>query len=110
MSDLIPSPTPSYSPTIGSYEAQRSTENIALKILTDSYIIQLQKSCDAIERVISRLDKEDYQLVDIVFWKRSYSIMGAAQITHMSQATAYRHIDIILSAIAAELNLVNIAL
>lgn len=108
--DLIPSPTPAYSESIGAHDAQRSTENVALKIITNSYILQLTKSCDAIEHVLSKLDDADFKLIDIVYWRRSYNIVGAAQIVNMSLATAYRHIDAILSAIAAEMGLVSVKL
>lgn len=107
--DMIPSPTPNYSAEGGgSHYVNRTTETVVERIATSPYIEQTVRSCKAIERVISDLDDTDIKLIDIVYWKRSYTVEGAARILHIDRATAYRHINGILSKIALELGYVSI--
>lgn len=108
--DMVPSPTVGYSLTggVSGGETSRTTENVAVRISTNPYIMQTERSCKAIERVLERCNDTDLKLVDLVYWKQSYTVEGAGMKLNMSTATAYRHINNILSAVAAEIGYVNV--
>lgn len=108
--DMIPSPTASYSLTggVSGGDTNRTTENVAVRIATNPYIMQTERSCTAIERVISGCNETDIKLIDLVYWKRTYTVEGAAMKCGMHTATAYRHINDVLATIALEIGYVNI--
>lgn len=107
--DLIPSATPAYSvESSGGHNANRSTENIAERILTNPYIIQAERSCKAISRVIENLTDIDKQLVSLIYWRRSHTVIGAGLAVGFSKSTTYRHINAILLSIAREIGYVSI--
>lgn len=107
--DMIPSATPAYSLAAGGHSGEsRPAENISLKIIDDQYVRQTACIVDAIERVMNKLSRDDYMLIDLVYWKGSHSIEGAALALHTSKSTAYRKINAIITAIAKELGYVSI--
>lgn len=69
----------------------------------ERYYIELQRTLDAVEAALDRLPQEDRALIDLVFWKKSHSVDGAAEKLNYSRSTAYRHIDAALAVIAGEL-------
>ena len=105
--NMIPSPTPSYSLTGGGGIGgeSRPNENIALKMVTDVYIRETERTVKAIERVMLLIPEDDKRLIDLVYWKQTYTVEGASMILNMSKSTAYYHLNIILTKIAAELGL-----
>ncbi len=105
--DLIPSATPNYSGMPSAHTASRSTENNAENILTNSYVLHTELSCKAIERVIDNCSELDKTLIDIVYWRRAITIVGAAEKLNMNPSTAYRHINAILLNIASEMGYVT---
>lgn len=108
--DMTPSMTASYSLTGGITNGNgvnRSTENAAIRITTNQYIRQLEQSCDAIEKVLLACQDIDIRLIELVYWRREYTVEGAGMKLHMSTATAYRHINNILSGIAVEFGYVD---
>ena len=107
--DLIPSPVQKYSKTAGcSHGISRSTEDISERIITNAYVLQTERSCRAIETVLERLDRTDSQLVDLVYWKQSYSAEGAGMKLNLSRTATYNHINNILCTIALEMGYVSI--
>lgn len=107
--DLVPSPTPAYSLSAGGHSGEsRPTEKTGEKLLSDQYIIQTARTVQAIERVINKLSKNDLALIDLIFWKGSHSITGAALALHTSKSAAYRKINAIITAIAKELGYVSV--
>lgn len=108
--DMIPSATNSYSMTGGVSRGSVSqpTENIAIRMATSPYILATERSCADIERALSRFDKIDMQLIDLVYWKRSYTIIGAGEKVGLAKSDAYAHINKILGVIALEMGLVNL--
>ena len=107
--DAIPSATPGYSLSGGcSGSTSRTTEDVAIRIETNVYVEQLERSCGAIERALSHFDATDMKLIDLAYWKRSHTIIGAGMAIGMSQATAYRHVNAILVLIAKEMGLVSL--
>lgn len=106
--DMIPSATPKYTDGKGGGEVSRNAENTALRIASSPYLMQIERSCKAIEYVLKNTDDIDRKLVELVYWKQAYTVAGAAQILHISRSAAYRRKDRILYNIAAELGYVPI--
>ena len=105
--DMMPSNTPKYSSDPVTHgEASRTTENVAIKIMASKYLVELEKTVNSIEYITNRLSREDYELIDLVFFKGKFTITGAGQLLNMSQRTAYRHVDAVLTALARELGLI----
>ena len=108
--DLIPSPTPNYGGSEGhSTEAHRTTEDIMVQISSSAYIRQLEQTVKAIQYVIDRLDDTDLRLIELVYFRGSHTVDGAAMIVNLSSRTAYRHINNVLTAVALELGLINVS-
>ena len=108
--DMIPSPTAGYSLAggVSGGGTSRTTENVAVRIATNPYIMQTERSCKAIERVLSRCNETDSKLVDLVYWRQSYTVEGAGMKIGLSKSSAYRHVNDILTSIALEIGYVNI--
>lgn len=108
--DMIPSPTPTYGGTGGhGNEAHRSTEDIVERISSSAYIRNLEQTVKAIDYVIGRLDATDLRLIELVYFKGTHTVEGAAMIVNLSGRTAYRHINNVLTAVAMELGLINVS-
>lgn len=105
--DMIPSPVSRMSAAGGSSGASRSTESVAMNIMSSQYIQHIEKSCTAIRRVIDELSAEDLRLVDLVFWRKEFTVEGAGMVIGMSRPCAYRHINRILTDIALEMGYVS---
>lgn len=107
--DLIPSPTPTYGGSEGhSNEAHRTTEDIMVQISSSAYIRQLEQTVAAIRYVVDRLDMTDLQLVELVYFKGTHTVEGAAIIVGLSRTAAFNHINKVLTAVALELGLINV--
>ena len=84
----------------GGCEVSRGTENIALRELPKSK----QAEYDAIRKAISvtelmRTGADRLKLVDLVFWKQSHTLRGAAMVVNVSYETAVEyHRDFIMVA------------
>ena len=108
--DLIPSPTPNYGGSDGhSTEAHRTTEDIMVQISSSAYVRNLEQTVKAIQYVIDRLDDTDLRLIELVYFKGTHTVDGAAMIVNLSSRTAYRHINNVLTAVALELGLINVS-
>ena len=108
--DMIPSPTAKYGGTTGhGNEAHRSTEDIVERISSSAYIRNLEQTVKAIDHVIGRLDATDLRLIELVYFKGTHTVDGAAMIVNLSSRTAYRHINNVLTAVAMELGLINVS-
>lgn len=89
--------TAGFSPRIGSSEVSRGTENYALRILPGVS----EKEFQAVEKAISETAKDKYgperlALIEMVFWKQSHTLVGAAMAIPTSQRTGRRwHSDFI---------------
>lgn len=107
--DLIPSGVQGYSLTAGvnGGEVTRKTEDIAFRLISSPYIRRLEITCEAIGRVLSKLDEVDLKLIELVYWRREYTVEGAAMKIHISKTAAYQRINKILGAIAYALGYVQ---
>lgn len=102
--EMIPSPTTNYSATGGGHSGEsRPTESITLRLISDQCMQRKAQTVAVIERVLRKVSEEELRLVNLVYWQRSHTITGAAQVVHMAPATAYRKVNAILCAIAFEL-------
>lgn len=107
--DIMPSNTPTYSLSASGHTGEnRPTENVSFKLLSDQYIQQSIRTANAIERVLRKLSDEDTKLINLVYWRGSHNVSGAAFALHISTPTAYRKINGVLNAIAKELGYVSI--
>lgn len=85
-----PSLTPNYNGMPSGSEATRKTEILALRELPPYDRRDLEAVRTAL-RVLERQNKNAdlrYQLIDIVYWRRTHSVEGAAMRIHVSQDTA----------------------
>ena len=107
--DLIPSGVQGYSPTAGvdGGVVSRTTEDVAFRLISSTYIRRLEITCEAIGRVLSKLDEVDLKLIELVYWRREYTVEGAAMKIHLSKTAAYQRINKILGAIAYSLGYVQ---
>ena len=108
--DLIPSATASYSVSSGTSKGGTSnpTESVGIRMVTSPYIFWTERNCTAVERVLSMLDDTDKELIDLVYWKRTYGIVGAGAKVGLGKTDAYKHINNILGLLALEMGIVNI--
>ena len=108
--EMIPSATPGYSLTAGvdGGEAKRTTEDIAMRIISSPYIRRLEITCEAIDRALQNLDETDMRLIELVYWRREYSVEGAGNKIGLAKSSAYQRINKILGLIAYELGYVSV--
>lgn len=106
--DMIPSPTQGYSLTAGvdAGTTKRTTEDVAFRIASSQYIRHLETSCEAIKRALSNFDAVDMKLIELVYWRKEYTVGGAGARVGLSQTSAYQRINKILGVIAYELGYV----
>lgn len=101
--NMIPSATPSYSGMTGGGSGEaRPIENLTIKLATDDYIYNLEKTIRAYDNVINRLSRTDKKLIDLIYWKKSHTKEGAAIVCNMSKTATYDRINAILIMIAKE--------
>ncbi len=107
---MIPSTTQALSFTAGvdGGSAKRSTEDITMRIISSPYIHRLEITCDAIGRALKNFDEIDMRLIDLVYWRREYTVEGAGMKIGLSRSAAYKRINRILGAIAFELGYISI--
>ena len=108
--DMIPSATASYSLSAGCSSGGTSnpTEDVGIKMVTSPYILWTERNCSAIGRVLDKLDKTDNDLIDLVYWKKSYNIVGAGLKVGLAKSDAYTHVNNILGLMALEIGIVSI--
>jgi len=108
--DLVPSAVQGYSLTAGvdGGEAKRTTEEITMQVINSPYIRRLEMTCDAIQRAIKNFDSTDMRLIELVYWKKEYTVEGAGMKIGLSRSSAYQRINKILGLIAYELGYVSL--
>ena len=108
--DLIPSTTQSYSLSGGvqSGSPNNPTEKTGITLATNPYIFMTEWNIRAVEAIWGRCDPADKQLIDLVYWKKSFTIEGAGMKVGLSRAGAYKRINGILCRLALEMGLVTI--
>jgi len=105
--DLIPSYTTSYDKSpVKSGGVSDPTADTAIKLVSSPYILSLERSIRAIDFVLKNCDETDLKLIELIYWKRSHTVAGAAAKVNLSKTPAYYRINKILRAIAVEIGLV----
>lgn len=106
--DMMPTMIQSISGMPTSHEPSRQTEQAALKITTSEYIGRLERSVHAIDRVLANTDDTNKKLIELVYWRKEYNIIGAGQKVGLSPSGAYKRINDILSYTALEMGFVSV--
>ena len=83
------------------------TEDAAMRMATNAYIQATERSVRAIEHTLCKCDSTSRTLIDIVYWRRTMTVTGAAAKCCMSQMGAYKRINKVLTGIAFEMGLIN---
>ena len=107
--DMIPSAVQGYSLTAGvdGGGSGRTTENIAMAMVSTPYIRRLEITIDAIDRALAQLDATDKQLIELIYWRNVYTPEGAGMIVHLQKSAVYQRINKILGLIAYEMGYVS---
>lgn len=108
--DMMPSVTQGYSHATGvsGGGVSNPTESIGMKMVTSPYILWTERNCSAIDRVLDRLSETDKQLINLVYWEKTYNVIGAGKKVGLEKTDAYKHINNILGLLALEIGIVNI--
>lgn len=107
---LMPSSTPAYSAAMGGSSGEsRPAESLAIKMASDAYIIETEKTINIIQNVLDALDETDSKLISLVYLKKNkLTKEGAALSCNISKSAAYDRINAVLYKIAFELGYVNL--
>lgn len=100
--------TAKYSGTPTGGGASRGTENVAVKELPYTQ----QKEYDAVRKAVAETKilvtgKERIKLIDLVFWKRSHTLSGAAYKLNLSETTAQRYHSDFIYLVAEKYGLIG---
>lgn len=66
---------------------------------------QEQRELEAVEKVMREVDETSLKLVDMVFFKQTHTLQGAALCLHISYRTARRRQEFFIVSVAEELGL-----
>jgi len=107
--DMMPSGVQGYSLTAGvdGGTTSRTTEDIAMKIISAPYIRRLEITIDAIDRALELMDDIDKKLIELVYWRKEYTPEGAGAVIGISRATVYRRLNKITCLIAFQLGYIK---
>lgn len=107
--DMIPSTVQGYSLTAGvdGGEAKRTTEEVAVRIVSAPYIRRLEIEIDAIERAFRYFDHTDMNLIDLIYWRKSNNAEGAGLKVGLQKSAVYQRLNKILGMIALEMGYIK---
>jgi RinA family phage transcriptional activator len=106
-SAMMPQITTSYGTGGHGNSISTPTEDAAMRMATNAYIQSTERSVRAIEHTLQRCDTTSRTLIDIVYWRRTMTVTGAATKCNLSPSGAYNRINKILTAVAFEMGLIN---
>ena len=104
---MMPQITTSYGTGGHGNSVSSPTEDAAMRMATNAYIQATERSVRAIEHTLCKCDSTSRTLIDIVYWRRTMTVTGAAAKCCMSQMGAYKRINKVLTGIAFEMGLIN---
>ena len=104
--DLMPSYTAKYDKDPVKCGPSDTTADTAINLMSSPYILSLERSIKAIDFVLENCDETDLKLIELIYWKRSHTVAGAAAKVNLSRTPVYYRINKILRAIAVEIGLV----
>lgn len=105
--DMVPSMTQQLTGMPKGTGGQRQTEDLAIKIANDPYVRQLEDSIASVERVMHRLTDEERRFCDLVYFRKTHTIVGAGEVIGMTPNPAYAMANRILGRIAEEKGLIQ---
>lgn len=105
--NMMPGITPTLSFVGGGGGVNKSTEKAAIKIASSIYIRRTEENIRALERVLNRLDNTDKTLIELVYFRKTHTVIGAGLKVNLDKSAAYRHINNILGLIALEMGLIT---
>lgn len=106
--EKMPSSVADYSGNPHGGGDSRPSEALGISLATDTYILTSERTLNAIERVLKKLDGETLKLISLVYWRGSHTVVGAAMAMNMHPSTAYRKLNKAIKDIALELGYVSI--
>jgi len=99
--DVVAAPISRYGGTAVHHSGtSRPTEDTAFLMLTTPYIVRMENGVKAVDRALSDADQTDRALIDMVYWKQSHNVEGAALAAHIGKSAAFVRINSILGAVA----------
>lgn len=106
--EIIKINTSSFSERTSGKKQARKVEDMALKLATDEFILETQRTSRIINGIIDCLDATDKQLIKEVYLnKYSVSVEGAALKCNISKTSAYDRINKIFYLIALEMGYIT---
>lgn len=83
--------TPAYTGMPGGGETSRTTETVAVKAMTKTATREYEAVHLAEQKTASEPGGDDrMKLVEMIYWRRTHTLSGAAQSVHVSYITAKR--------------------
>lgn len=105
---MMPLITTKWSEAGGGSGVSNPTERTALKLATNTYLLQMGKTVEAIDRCYEQLEDADKKLVELVYFQNRFTIFGAAQEVGYSQTAAYKKLNDFIYLLACELGIMNL--
>lgn len=87
--------------------ASRQTEEVAMRIAQDPYVRQMEDSIAAVERLLKRMTADEKKFTEMVFFKKSHTIIGAGEVIGYSSHPAYAMANRIIGKMAEEKGLIR---
>lgn len=107
--DMIPSTVQGYSLTAGvdGGEAKRTTEEVAVRIVSAPYIRRLEIEIDAIERAFRYFDHTDMELIKYRFWRNGFTPESAGKAVGLQRTAVYQRLNKIIGIVAREMGYID---
>lgn len=107
--DMIPSQITQYGYREGGgFDSERRpTEDVAIRIINDRYIHQLELTVSAIGSVYDSLSAEDKELIRLRYWSGELTPEGIALKLNLGIATFYRRLNAILMEVGRRLGYID---
>lgn len=93
--------TPAYTETQRGSEATRTTEAIVIRAISSGSVAELEAVQKAIDNILLTENGEEIiKIIDMLFWKQTHTLQGAALKMHLSYNTAKRRYESFLKCVA----------
>ena len=86
----------------------RPTEDAAIKMISSSFLLQLELTVTAIGSVYDMLSPDDRELIRLKYWSGEYTPDGIALKLNMARTTIYSRLNLIHVEIARRLGYINL--
>ena len=104
---IMPSCTANYSGMSGGSGPSDPTGQAAERLLMSQYIQTTERNIGAVERTLLGCDECTMKLIDLVYWRRTHTVAGAAMKCHIGKTAAYDRINGVLCLLALEMGLIS---